>query len=114
MANLTVELAKIVSATGTKASYGEPIVLGDTTIIPVSYSWFGFGSGQGPEVGKDHDSDGMSGGGGGGASVPVGAYVKQGDSLVFQVNPVTAMIVGIPFVCVAGRALVRIIRALKK
>ncbi|WGD38445.1 spore germination protein GerW family protein [Lysinibacter sp. HNR] len=111
MENITVELAKIVTKTGVKAAYGEPIVLDDTTVIPVACSWFGFGAGEGKEKSRE---DAISGGGGGGAAVPVGSYVKRGDSLTFQVNPVTALVAAIPLVCVAGRALTRLIRALKK
>lgn len=113
MANLTVELANIVTNTGVKASYGEPIELGDTTVIPVSFSQFGFGGGQGPDE-EGEESSNAGAGGGGGISIPVGAYVKQGDSFMFQPNPVTLLVAAVPFVFFAGRALSRIIRALKK
>ncbi|GAA3595432.1 hypothetical protein GCM10022198_19090 [Klugiella xanthotipulae] len=112
MANLTVDLANILTSTGVKASYGDPVELEGTTIIPVASSWFGFGGGQGLE--DDESDSAMNGGGGGGASVPLGAYVKQGDSLEFQPNPIVLLCVAVPFVWVAGRAVARIVRALKR
>ncbi len=54
------------------------------------------------------------GGGGGGVSVPVGVYVRREEGLRFEPNIVTLLVVAVPFVWVAGRALTRIIRALKK
>ena len=58
--------------------------------------------------------DGGEGGGGGGVSVPVGVYVRREEGLRFEPNIVTLLVVAVPFVWVAGRALTRIIRALKK
>jgi len=46
--------------------------------------------------------------------VPVGAYIRKGDDLRFEPNVVSLLAVAIPFVFFAGRALSRVIRALKK
>jgi hypothetical protein len=46
--------------------------------------------------------------------VPLGAYIRKGDSLSFEPNIVSFLAVAIPFVWVAGRALSRVIRALKR
>ena len=55
-----------------------------------------------------------SGGGGGGVAIPLGVYVRREEGLRFEPNIISLVAVGIPFVWVAGRALSRIIRALKK
>lgn len=46
--------------------------------------------------------------------MPVGAYVRRGDDLRFEPNLVSLLAVAIPLVFVSGRALSRVIRALKK
>lgn len=109
MPQTSLELAKTLINTGVKTTYGDPIKLDDTTVIPVSCQTFGFGSGEG----NDGDGGG-SGSGGGGTSIPFGVYVKKGDEFRFEVNPITFIAVAVPFVIVAGRALARIIRALKR
>jgi len=108
MPQLSLELAKTVISTGVKTTYGEPVVLDDTTVIPVAYQSFGFGAGEGGS------GDQGSGGGGGGVSLPLGAYVKRGDDFRFEPNPVALLLVGIPFVVVAAKGLARVIRALKR
>lgn len=114
MPQLSLELAKTIINTGVKTTYGEPIVIEDTTVIPVACQSFGFGAGEGNASDSSKDAVAGSGGGGGGVSVPFGAYVKRGDSFRFEVNPITFMVVAVPFVIAAGKTLARIIRALKR
>ncbi|WP_040165304.1 hypothetical protein [Microbacterium gorillae] len=106
MPNLPIELGKLTGALGVKSTYGEQEDVDGVRMIPVAVSWSGFGAGQDGESGQ--------GGGGGGFSAPVGAYIRRGDDIRFEPNIVSVLAVGIPFVWVAGRALARIIRALKR
>ncbi|GGH39195.1 hypothetical protein [Microbacterium album] len=106
MPNIALELGKISAGVGVKSAYGEQQDVDGVRIVPVAATWTGFGGGS--------DDAGNGGGGGGGFSVPVGAYVRRGDTLTFEPNVVSLLAVGIPFVWVAGRALSRIIRVLKK
>ncbi|MGO1434410.1 MAG: hypothetical protein ACTJFR_05195 [Canibacter sp.] len=108
MANLTLKLAEHVTNVGARAAYGEPIEQDGTKIIPVALACFGFGAG---EVG---DSGESGGGGGGGSSVPVGAYVTRDGVTRFEPNIIALLAVGTPFVFFAGRALARVIKALKR
>ncbi|MCI2958174.1 hypothetical protein MN032_10745 [Agromyces atrinae] len=109
MPSIIETLADRFSGFGVKAVYGDPVEVDGTTIIPVAYTHYGFGVGT-----SDETDDRSEGGGGGGASVPIGAYVSRGGDLRFEPNIITVLVVGIPFVCVAGRALARVIRAAKK
>ncbi|MFG6401623.1 hypothetical protein [Microbacterium sp. P04] len=106
MPNIALELGEQSAALGVKSSYGEPLDIDGVRIIPVALTWVGYGGGS--------DDSGNGGGGGGGYSVPVGAYIRRGDDLRFEPNIVSLLAIGIPFVWVAGRALSRVIRALKK
>ncbi|WP_394280145.1 hypothetical protein [Microbacterium sp.] len=106
MANLPLELGKQFASLGANAVYGEQQDVDGIRLIPVALTWSGFGAGE--------DPSGGTGGGGGGTAIPVGAYVRKGDDLRFEPNLVSLVAVGIPFVWVAGRALSRIIRALKR
>lgn len=62
-----------------KRVYGEPVVVGDTTIIPVARVSYGFGGGFGHS--EDHEEG--SGGGGGVKSEPVGVVEIRPDSTRF-------------------------------
>ena len=106
MANIALELGKQSAALGVKSVYGEQQDVDGIRIIPVALTWSGFGGGQ--------DEAGNGGGGGGGYAIPLGAYVRKGDDLRFEPNLVSLLAVAIPFVFIAGRALSRVIRALKK
>ena len=109
MAQLAKDLADTVTRVGVHSAYGDPIEVDGTTIIPVACASYGFGAGEGgAEVGEG------GGGGGGGAAIPVGAYVTRDGLTKFEPNLVALLAVGIPFVWVAGRALARVIRALKR
>ena len=107
MPNLALELGKQAASLGVSSVYGEQQDVDGIRLVPVALSWSGFGAGE------DEDR-GSGGGGGGGFAVPLGAYIRKGDDLRFEPNLVSLVAVGIPFVWVAGRALSRIIRALKK
>ena len=106
MPNIALELGKQSASFGVKSAYGEQQDVDGVKIIPVAVTWSGFGGGS--------DESGNGGGGGGGSAVPVGAYIRSGDDLRFEPNIVALLAVAIPFVFVAGRALSRVIRVLKK
>ncbi|SFS06221.1 hypothetical protein SAMN04487846_2080 [Microbacterium sp. cf046] len=106
MPNIALELGKQSATFGAKSAYGDQVDIDGVRIIPVALTWSGFGGGS--------DESGNGGGGGGGYAVPLGAYIRKGDSLTFEPNMVSFLAVAIPFVWVAGRALSRVIRALKR
>lgn len=105
MPNIVVELGNQVASLGVKSAYGEPIDVDGVSVTPVAMTVAGFGGGT---------ADTGEGGGGGGASIPLGVYVRREEGLRFEPNLITLLAIGIPFVWVAGRALTRVIRALKK
>ncbi|WP_460795650.1 hypothetical protein [Microbacterium sp. GXF0217] len=105
MPNIAVELGKLAADFGVKSAYGEPQDVDGASITPVALTVTGFGAGT-AEAGE--------GGGGYGVSVPLGVYVRREEGLRFEPNLIPLIVVAIPFVWVAGRALSRVIRALKK
>ena len=105
MPNLALELGKQNASLGVNSVYGEQQDVDGVRLVPVAISWSGFGAGESPEG---------SGGGGGGYAAPIGAYIRKGDDLRFEPNIISLLAVGIPFIWVAGRALSRVIRALKR
>ena len=108
MPQLAVRLAEMLTTVGAKAAYGDPIEIDGKRIVPVAFLWYGFGGGS------DEGEDAAAGGGGGGATIPVGAYVTTGTTVRFQPNLVAVLAVAIPLTFVAGRALARVVKALKK
>ncbi|GAA4766134.1 hypothetical protein [Microbacterium gilvum] len=106
MPNIALEIGRISAGLGVSAAYGEPQEVDGERFVPVAATWTGFGGGS--------DETGNGGGGGGGFSAPIGAYVRRGGELRFEPNLVALLAVAVPFVCVAGHALTKIIRALKK
>ncbi|WOF24545.1 hypothetical protein N8K70_07765 [Microbacterium betulae] len=106
MPNIAVELGKVSASLGVTTAYGEPQEVGGEQFVPVAATWTGFGGGS--------DDAGNGGGGGGGFSAPIGAYVRRDGQLRFEPNVIALLAVGVPFVCVAGRALTKLVRALKK
>ena len=100
------KLVEMVESMGIKAVYGDRVTVGGVEVLPVAIVYFGFGAGSDEKEG--------SGGGGGGASIPVGAYISGPSGPAFRPNLVILLGVGIPFTVVFGRALARIIRALKR
>lgn len=105
MPNIALELGKQAAAFGVKSSYGDSQDVDGVSITPVALTITGFAGGT---------AEGGEGGTGGGVSVPLGVYVRREEGLRFEPNIITLLVVAVPFVCVAGRALTRIIRALKK
>lgn len=110
MPAITKQIADTVSSVGVHAAYGDTVEIDGTTILPVAVVGYGFGAAEG---GADDSGEG-AGAGGGGYAVPVGAYVTRDGYTRFEPNTIALLAVGIPFVCVAGRAIARVIRALKK
>lgn len=106
MPNIALELGKQSASLGVKSAYGEQQDVDGIRVIPVALTWSGFGGGE--------DESGNGAGGGGGWAVPLGAYIRRGDDLRFDPNLISLLMVAIPFVWVAGRTLVRVIRALKR
>lgn len=119
MAQLTQQIADTVTKVGVHSAYGDPIEIEGSTIMPVACTTYGFGAGEGGgdsnfgEEGSDVAGEG-AGGAGGGMSLPIGAYITRQGYTRFEPNIVALVTVGIPFVWVAGRAIARIIRALKR
>lgn len=106
MPEIAVELGKLSTAIGVKNSYGEPVEIDGATYAPVALTWNGFGGWN--------ETATKAGGGGGGGSIPLGVYVKGPEGLRFQPNVVSFIAVAIPFVWATGKALSKIIRALKR
>jgi uncharacterized spore protein YtfJ len=109
MTNLALKLAENAGSIGVRSAYGDPVQIEGVTIVPVALVQYGFGGG-----GEGDEADGAAGGGGGGMAIPIGAYVKSGGAARFEPNVISLLAVGIPFVWVSGKAIARIIRALKK
>jgi len=106
MTSLPEKLAELSRTAGVKSAYGEPIQIDGVTLVPVAIVQYGFGGGDAGDQG--------SGGGGGGGALPIGAYIKSAGTVRFEPNVIALLTVAIPFICVTGHALNRIIRALKK
>lgn len=94
-----------VASFGVKSAYGQPHDVGGESVTPVALTFTGFGA-SASEL--DNGSEGI------GIAVPFGVYVNREEGVRFEPNIITLLAVAIPFVCVTGRALTRIIRALKK
>ncbi|MBC9935445.1 MULTISPECIES: hypothetical protein [unclassified Leucobacter] len=108
MPNLTEKITGALSTLGVERSFGDPIELGDETIVPVAAVWMGLGGGA------STDDAAGEGAGGGGVSLPFGAYVSSGGRTTFRPNTIVLMAVSVPLVCVAGKAISRIVRAGKR
>lgn len=108
MANITKQIADTVNSVGVHAAYGEPVELDGTTIVPVALTSYGFGAGE------NDDAEHPGSGGGGGFAAPLGAYVTRDGYTRFEPNTIALLAFGIPFVCVAGRAIARVIRSIKR
>jgi hypothetical protein len=106
MTNLIENVTETVRSMGVKAAYGDPIVLDGVEMIPVALVNFGFGAGG--------DNDENGGGGGGGASIPIGSYVGSPRGPMFRPNLIALLWVLIPLTWVGGKALTRVVHALKK
>jgi uncharacterized spore protein YtfJ len=107
MANIVTQIADKVRPIGVSTNYGDPVEVGDNTLVPVSLGWFGFGGGG--------DGGDNGGGGGGGVSVPIGAYVaRPGKDMVFEPNVIALLAVATPFAWTVGTVLRKLVRTLKK
>ncbi|MBE3519346.1 MAG: sporulation protein [Firmicutes bacterium] len=72
--------SKLEQFLSTKTVVGEPIVIGNVSIVPLQAASFGFGSGGGE--GKTPNNTGTGGGAGAGASLhPVALVVVKGDDV---------------------------------
>jgi len=71
--------AKVREMAKTETIVGEPIVLGDVTLVPVTRVMVGFGGGSGGDVDAKSDkaqkAAGSGGGGGGGVRVEPAAFI---------------------------------------
>ena len=110
MPNIALELGKNAGSFGVNSAYGKTQTVDGAEFAPVALTCTGFGGGAG---GAEGSAEG-EGGGGGGFAIPLGVYVRREEGLRFEPNMVSLLAVAIPFVWIAGRALSRIIRALKK
>ncbi len=78
-------LEKLRSLASTETVIGEPVELGDVTLMPVIKMSIGFGAGGGEgTLVEDKSGKGSGGGGGGGAQVtPIGFLIWDGDEVRF-------------------------------
>ncbi|MBN7792677.1 hypothetical protein JF550_08790 [Microbacterium esteraromaticum] len=106
MPNIALELGKQAASLGVKSAYGETVDVDGVGVTPVALAITCFAGGEVEQQGD--------GGAGGGVAVPLGVYVRREEGLRFEPNLITLLAVAVPFVWVSGRAITRIIRALKK
>lgn len=84
-------LDKLRQMVDTSTIIGEPIVTGDTTLIPVSKVSYGFGSG-GTDLPTKSSSELFGGGSGGGVTIQPVAFivVENGKCRMMQINNYTS------------------------
>ncbi len=107
MPHIALELGQYAASFGVTSAYGQTQKVDDAEFTPVALTLTGFGGGN-------MDDTAGGGGGGGGVAIPLGVYVRREEGLRFEPNFVSLLAVAIPFVWVTGRALTRVIRAVKK
>lgn len=74
----------IIETVNTKTVVGDPIEIGNVTLIPVMNAYFGFGGGSGDGKSASGNEQGSGSGGGGGARLKVaGMLVVQDDDVKF-------------------------------
>ncbi len=112
MTSLEPKFAESIKSLGIDSVYGDPVDVDGTTIIPVAFVHFGFGAGS--DATHNDDASAAGGIGGAGVALPIGAYVKDEFGLRFRPNVITALVASIPVIFVGGRALARVVRALKR
>ena len=85
------EIEKVLS---TKTVVGEPLVMGDTTLVPLISAGFGFGAGGGSGKGEaKQKGEGSAGGTGGGAFVkPVAVVIVTKEGV--KVEPIIGSLAG--------------------
>jgi len=128
--NVAVQLAEQFRTFSVARAYGEPVRLGDETVVPVALVQYGFGGGGGQGyrqgAGKKPDKDrsdgggparrgGEGGGGGGGGIVlPIGVLARgRNGRAVFRPNPLAALLCLAPVLWAGGHAVARVARALR-
>lgn len=70
-----------------QAAFGQPVVVGDKTLIPVARAMYGFGLGFGSEgesPEKQGEPAGGGGGGAGGSAKPLGVIVVTPEDVYFE------------------------------
>jgi len=84
--NIEAIVSRLEKLITTKTIVGDPIVSGNTTIVPIMSASFGFGSGSGE--GSDPKGAGKGGGGGAGAKVNPTALVviQEGEVKVYSLS----------------------------
>jgi uncharacterized spore protein YtfJ len=127
---LAVQLADQFRTFGVARAYGEPVRLGDETVVPVALVQYGFGGGGGqgyrhgggqaadedaPDAGGSGRQGGEGGGGGGGGIVlPVGVLARgRNGRAVFRPNPLAALLCLVPVLWAGGHAVARVAKALR-
>lgn len=105
MSSLPVRIADTLKQFGAQVAYGDEREIEGTTFVPVALVGYGFGGGG--------DAEENGGGGGGAWAIPVGAYVGDSLGVRFQPNPVALAAVAVPLVWVSGKAIARVLKALK-
>ena len=118
MANLPAEVFGNLKSILGSTVHGEPVRVGDRTVIPVAFVTCGAGGGQDGR-GKDASISGeasgeASGGGGGGIAIPLGAYIAGPDGVKFDPNPIPLVLAAAPVVCVVGWAITHIVKAWRR
>lgn len=80
---------RVAGSASVKSVYGDPVVVGERTVIPVAQVFYGFGGGGGRPKGESPDAGG-GGGGGGVCARPHGAIeiTPEGTRFVGVNNPV--------------------------
>lgn len=108
MQKVTDALAKL----GCRASYADPVEVDGSTIISVAASGFLYDSGGSADVrqsGEGGDAKRLAG-----VSLPLGAYISRDGFTRYEPNMIALLIAAVPFVCVAGRVLVRLVKVLSR
>lgn len=95
---------------GVRLAYGEPVELGGERVVPVAFWAGGAGGGEG----HDESGGGGEGAGYGGVALPLGVYVGDAYGVRFRPNLIALLAVLTPLSLVAGWALPRLIKALKR
>jgi uncharacterized spore protein YtfJ len=103
--NVALEIGSKVRA-GVSVTFGDPIDLDGTRIVPVAAACYGFGGGS--------DEQANGGGGGGSTSIPLGAYVSRDGHVRFEPNTTVLAALAVPVACIVGRVIVKVIKACRR
>lgn len=104
---------------GIHLAYGEKVELEGSTLIPVAIAGFGAGAGSGESPVPTALAEGAAKGQGegtglGGGAFPIGAYVSDEFGTRFQPNIIALLLASAPVALIAGWALPRLVKAIKK